>query len=193
MSIRKHLHPVDRKPGSISKGRRIRAALCLAGGIVGLIVFMQLHAGAPTPHSLTRPDQPIPSLMVEDSGVPKDLKKYIEGKRCILVFYSSACRICKEVVPYLHPVPKELRLILINESANQEKSLISQFPDADRFQDPHRALTQSFATWSLPTILLVDENGILRDGLAGRHQRAFIQRKLKDFAVRSFREANKTL
>jgi hypothetical protein len=193
MSKRKLILPENKKPSPHSKGRRIRAALCLAAGIAGLIVFIQFFARSANLRSVVRLDQPIPSLMVEDSGVPKDLKKHIKGKRCVLVFYSPSCRICRDVVPYLHPIPKDLRLILINESSNQEQALTTQFPGADRFQDPHRVLTQSFATLSLPSILFVDENGILRDGLAGRHQRNFIQQKLKDFAARSFGKTNKTL
>jgi hypothetical protein len=105
------------------------------------------------------------------------------------VFYSPACRICREVVPYLHPMPAGLKLILINESSNREKSLTAQFSSAELLQDPRMVLTQSFATLSLPTILFVDENGILRDGLAGRHQRDFIQKKLKQFATYSYNNA----
>ena len=176
----------DNKPAPISRSRRIRAACCLAGGIAVFIIFIHFFARSTTPSSLARLDQPIPSLIMEKSRVPLDLKKHIAGKRCVLAFYSPACRICREVVPYLHPMPEGLQLILINESSNQEKSLTAQFPGADQLQDPHRVFTQSFATLSLPTILFVDENGILRDGLAGRHQRDFIQKKLKQFAVYSY-------
>jgi thioredoxin-related protein len=178
-----------KEPISISRSRRIRAALCLTGGIAAFILCIQFFAKSTTPSSLVRLDQPIPSLVIENSGVPLDLKKHIEGKRSVLVFYSPACRICKEIVPYLHPMPAGLRLILINESSDQEKSLTAQFPGADQLQDPHQVLIQSFTTLSLPTILFVDENGILRDGLAGRHQRDFIQKKLKQFAVDSYSNA----
>jgi hypothetical protein len=182
----------DQKPEPISRSRRIRAAFCLAGGIAGLIIFIQFFAKSTTQSSLARMDQPIPSLVIEDSDVSLDLKKYIEGKRSVLVLYSPACRICREVVPYLHPMPAGLRLIMINESSNQEKSLTAQFPGTDQLQDPHQVLAQSFATLSLPTILFVDESGILRDGLAGRHQQDFIQQKLKEFAVHSYNKTNRT-
>jgi hypothetical protein len=178
---------------SILQDRGIGAALILILGIIGLVGILQLYAHLTTPHSLARLNQPIPSIMMENAGTYQNLKKYLEGTRCVLVFYSPACRICKEVVPYLYPLPKGLRLILINESSNKEDTLIAQFPKADRLQDPHRTLAQTFPTLSLPTILLIDERGILRDGLAGRHQRNFIQQKLNNFAVRSFLKTDKAI
>jgi thioredoxin-related protein len=171
------------KSESISRSSRIGSAVCLVAGIAGCIFFMQFFSKPMNSNSLAQLNQPIPSLMVENSGVLFDLKKYIAGKRAVLVFYSPNCRICKEVIPFLNPMPSELKLILINESSSEEKSLSAQFPGADQLRDPRRALTQSFATILLPTILFVDQNGILREGIAGHHQRDFIQNRLKQFSA----------
>ncbi len=53
------------------------------------------------------------------------------------------------------------------------------------FFDRNGVLARSFAMAGLPTILLVDEGGVLRDGLVGAHGRDLVQRRLREFAGRS--------
>ena len=171
--------------------RRAIAVLCLVLGISAAVCLMWIHSDPAGPYSLARLDQPLPSLVVDASGVKVDLKKFAEGVRCIIVFYSPSCRICREVLPALRPFPPALRLIMVNEAPDQEGSEISGFPNAALFHDRWRALSRSFAAAALPTILFVDEDGILRDGLAGSHGREFVQQKLKEFAVHTYDRLNK--
>jgi hypothetical protein len=121
-------------------------------------------------------------MIVQASGADIDLKSVIDGLRSVIVFHSPSCRICREMLPALKPFPPELRLILVNESQNQESLAISDFPGAAVFQDRHRVLSRFFGGTALPVMLFVDESGMLRNGLAGRHAWNFVQEQLKNFA-----------
>jgi hypothetical protein len=63
-------------------------------------------------------------------------------------------------------------------------------PDAAILHDRWNALSRAFTTIALPIFLFVDGNGILRDGLVGRHDRFFVQQKLKEFAMQSGRRVS---
>jgi hypothetical protein len=164
--------------------RRIAAGSLLAIGIAAAAFLkIQLPDGSADPQSLACIDQPLPSLIVEASGTAVDLKKIVAGAPCVIVFYSPSCRICREVLPTLQPFPDSLRLILINESADHEDSILSGFPNATHFHDRWGVISRSFAIAVLPTILFVDENGILRDAIIGSHGQDFAHKKLKEFAI----------
>ena len=50
------------------------------------------------------------------------------------------------------------------------------------YYDRDRVFERSFSMAALPTILFVDERGVLSAALAGAHQREVVQNKLSDFA-----------
>lgn len=167
--------------------RRIVAALCLVAAAIGAVLLkIKLEAGSAKKNLLIRMDHPLPSLAVEDSDGTVDLKTFVSGTRSVIVFYSPSCRICKKVLPALRPFPDTLRLILVNVSTDQGHSEFSEFQGAARFHDKRRILSKSFAAAAVPTILFVDEAGILRDGIVGLYRRGFVQRKLKMFAAHSY-------
>jgi hypothetical protein len=166
--------------------RRIAAGSLLTIGITAAAFLkIRFYDGSADPQSLACIDQPLPSLIVEASGTAVDIKKIVAGARCIIVFYSPSCRICREVLPTLQPFPDSLRLILINESVDHEDSTLSGFPNAIHFHDRWGVISHSFAIAVLPTILFVDESGILRDAIIGSRGKDSVHKKLKEFAVRS--------
>lgn len=170
----------------LSSGRRIGAAALLIAGVLGLIYILQLQAGSLAARARVRIHQPLPDFQVEAGGASVSLSRHIRGTRCVLALYSPSCGVCREMIPLLHPLPSGVRLVLINEFPNRKDTHALEFPEAMRLQDTHRVLARAFAAASLPIILLVDEHGILRDGLAGAHPRAFIQKKLQAFAVHRY-------
>jgi len=121
-------------------------------------------------------------MIVDAAGVAINLKSLTHGLRSVIVFHSPSCRICREMLPALKPFPPELRLLLVNESPEQENLALSDFPGAAVFQDRDRILARSFGTIALPVMLFVDEDGVLRNGLAGRHQPNFVREQIELFA-----------
>ena len=163
--------------------RRIAAGSCLALGLsAAVLAAIWMHPGRPDPHLLARINGPLPPIDVEASGVAVNLNQFTSGARSVVVFYSPSCRICREVLPALQPLPSALRLIMISESVARRDSEISEFREAAFFYDRWSALGRLFAVPTLPVILLVEEGGIIRDGFVGFHDRDWIQQRLKKFA-----------
>jgi hypothetical protein len=174
--ITKNLPPI------LSSSRRILAALCLGIGIVAAGYFLRLQIQSNTQRHNVRLNQPLPAMIVETVGATVDLRSITHGLRCVIVFHSPSCRICREMLPALKPFPPELRLLLVSESHEQESPALSGFPNASVFQDRNRLLARSFGTIALPVMLFVDEYGVLRNGLAGRHQPSFVREQIRLFA-----------
>ncbi len=167
--------------------RRILAALCLATAAAAAVFLrIQLAPGSEEKMLLARIGHPLPALAVENSKGTVDLGKWISGTRSIIVFYSPDCEACKRALPALRPFPDTLRLVLVNESPDEAGKELSGFPGAAYFHDRQKVLSRLFTVPALPTILFVDESGILRDGIVGFYRRAFVQQKLERFAIRSF-------
>jgi hypothetical protein len=164
--------------------RRLAAASCLVIGIGGA-AYMKLHFGPADLRSIARLGEPLPSLTVDASGISADLRRLSAGRKTIIVFYSPTCRICKETLPALQPFPATLQLIMVSESSAGGDPEALRFPGAATYFDRWGILKHSFAIAALPTILFVDERGILRDGMVGFYPRERVQRKLIEFAPRA--------
>jgi hypothetical protein len=173
--------------------QRIFAALCLAAAVVAAVFLrIQLAPGSAETSSLACIGHPLPALTVESSEGTVDVGKLTAGARSVIVFYSPACETCERALPALRPFPDTLRLILVNESPDEAGKELSGFPGAAYFSDRQKILSKLFAVPALPTILLIDESGILRDGIVGSYRRAFIQQKLENFAIRSYSRTRKS-
>ena len=127
---------MEHSPQPQSRCRRIWAALCLGIGIVAVGYFLQVQIRSGTPKNRVLLNQPLPSMIVEAAGEDTNLKSFARGLRCVIVFHSPSCRICREMLPALRPFPPELRLILVNESRDQGNSGSIQFPGRGRFSRP---------------------------------------------------------
>jgi hypothetical protein len=121
--------------------------------------------------------------VVDGSGSVVDAGKARSGKKTIIVFYSPSCDVCHSELPNLQPRPVGLGLILINVSrVSSEEADISGLQCDAMFYDRDRVFERSFSMPALPTILFVDEQGVLIAALAGAHQRDVVQNKLSEFA-----------
>jgi hypothetical protein len=176
--------PEEMKPPEWPR-RRKAAALLLVLGIAAFAYFLWVRTESAASHSLARVGQPLPPLPVEVSNTEVDLNNYAAGNRRVIVFYSPSCSTCRRVLPALRPLPAGIRLILVNEAADRNDFRKSDFAGAAFFHDRRRVLAHSFGAAAMPVVLFVDEGGILRDALAGSHEKELIQRKLKEFAVHS--------
>jgi hypothetical protein len=120
---------------------------------------------------------------VDAYGNRVDLSKALAGRRSVIAFYSASCHACRVVLPELQPFPSELSLLLVSEEADSfDDSGISGNGAALLFHDRYSAFARSFPMSPLPTILFVDERGILRAGLAGEQARHRVQTRLTEFA-----------
>jgi len=171
----------------MSGRRRAASALCLlAGALLGLgsrCYWIRDHA--PTPGSIAVSGRRLPALPVADSaGNMVDLSQLVPGRRTVIAFYSSSCHTCQVVLPELRPFPPGLRLLLVSEDAASPSrgAADAGLAGATLFHDRKSALTRSFPLTPLPTILFVDEQGVLRSFLVGAHGRDRVQAKLKAFA-----------
>ncbi len=172
--------------------RRIYAALCLAAAAVAAVFLrIPLAPGFADTKLLARIGHPLPELIVENSEGAVDLGKLVSGTRSVIVFYSPSCKTCERALPALRPFPDTLRLILVNESPGEGDEELSGFQGAARFYDRQKTLSRLFVAPTLPTILFIDESGILRDGIVGYYQRAFVQQKLENFAIHSYNRIRK--
>lgn len=166
--------------------RRATAATCLLLGLAVVIgLAIRIRADAPHQNSIARIGRVLPSLPVVDgSGRVVDLSKVASGRKTIIVFYSPDCQVCEGELPELRPFPPGLGLFIVNEEdrSSSEKFNSLGLKYNAMFYDRDRVLNRSFPLAGLPTILFVDERGVLRNGLVGAHEKDLVQQKLKEFA-----------
>ncbi len=83
------------------------------------------------------------------------------------------------MMPALDPFPPELRLVLVRSEKEEARAADGVPPGI--YWDRHGAFSRTFI--ALPTILFVDEKGILESGITGRRSRAFVRERLERFAA----------
>jgi len=165
--------------------RRILAGIVLLGGAVAAVaLFLWIRPLVPRSTSIARIGAILPAFPVVDrSGRVVDASKARLGKRTIIVFYSPSCDVCRSELPKLQPIPPGLDLIMIDISGSpSEEADSSGFHCDALFHDRDRVFERSFSMTSLPTVLFVDERGVLDAALAGEHPRDLVRDKLTGFA-----------
>ncbi len=167
------------------QSKRYLAAVILvivAGALLG--VGWRVRARLPLRSSTVAVGKPLPTLVVTDAnGRRVDLASVVAGRRSVVVFYSPSCEVCQKELPQLTPFPPELKLIMVREPGGDGLDLLAGGSMiGHRFTDPDGMLRRAFVMPALPTILLIDEHGLVRDGLLGSHEAAFAQKKITAFA-----------
>lgn len=167
------------------KRTRVLAATLLivvVAAVVGLV--LSLRAQVPRRSSAVRIGSILTALpVVDSSGRLVDAAKAGSGKKTIIIFYSPSCDICHSELPKLQPVPAGLGLVMINVSGDFSEEANTGGLEYDAmFYDRDRVFERSFPMPALPTVLFVDEQGVLIAALAGAHQREVVRRKLSEFA-----------
>ena len=107
--------------------------------------------------------------------------------KTVIGFYEPTCHVCRQELPELPSFPDKLRLVMVSESSDHkaETAAALGFPQAAVFFDCDGLLLRSFAMAGASHYSLVDEGGVLRDGLVGAHGHDLVQRRLREFAARS--------
>jgi len=185
MSREQRSFPSPGEFGPTKRRRRILSGLCLCAAILlaGYARLSWVRTHASTPALIARLNRMLPSLPVTDaSGRAADVRTVVMGSRSVIAFYSPSCHVCQTVLPELRPFPATLRLVLVNEEARKSLPPQDTMDEALEFRDSNRAFSRSFPMSGLPTILFVDEQGILRAGLVGEHARGLLRPMLKEFA-----------
>jgi len=167
--------------------RRTGAGFCLvaATALVGYARFFWPGAYGPTAGSSAKLHHRLPPLPVIDAaGKVVDLAQATRGSKSVIVFHSSSCPVCRTVLPELHPFPSSLKLLLVNEdsvspAADRDQSGVAE---ALQFSDPNRVLFRFFPMSFLPTVLFVDERGVLCEAWVGARMRGHLARRLIEFA-----------
>lgn len=166
--------------------KRLTAAFALLVGIAafgGLV--LQIRARSPRPESVARVGRALPVIPVTDaSGQVWDVSKAGIGAKTIIVFYSTTCDVCEKELPKLRPFPPGLRLIMVNEVDNSSDEIDRLgLPYTGLFHDRDRVFKKLSFSPALPTILFVNEQGVLSGALVGEHSPEVLQGKLMDFAA----------
>ena len=167
------------------KRARVFAATVLFVVVAVVVgVALSLRAQVPRRSSAVRIGSILPALPVVDSaGRMVDAAKTGSGKKTVIIFYSPSCDVCHGELPKLQPVPAGLGLVMINVGgAFSEEANTGGLRYDAMFYDRDRVFERSFPMPALPTVLFVDEQGVLIAALAGPHQREVVQRKLNEFA-----------
>ena len=167
------------------KRARVLAATLLVVVVAAFVgVALALRVQVPRRSSAVRIGSILTALpVVDSSGRKVDAAKTGSGKKTIIIFYSPSCDICHSELPKLQPVPAGLGVVMINVGgAFSEEANTGGLQYDAMFYDRDRVFEQSFLMPALPTILFVDERGVLIAALAGAHQREVVQRKLSEFA-----------
>jgi hypothetical protein len=189
--------PIGENPGDTqdlkARGRsrrgvfkRVTAALALLIGIacVGGLIF-QIRAHAPRPESVARVGKALPTIPVTDeSGRVWDVAKAGLGAKTVIVFYSTSCEVCQQELPNLRPFPSTLGLIMVNEGDGSSEEIDKlRLPYTKQFYDRDHVFERLSHHPGLPTILLVDEQAVLRGALVGAHSPEVLRGELAEFAA----------
>lgn len=158
--------------------RRILAGSVLAAGIFAAGYLLQSEIRSAVRRPPVRLHQPLPPLVVDRDGTDVDLAGLVRGERTVVVFHSPSCGVCREMMPALEQPPPNLRLILVSAEKTEARAASGAPPGF--YWDRHGAFSRTFA--ALPTILFVNEKGVLESGITGRRTRAFVRERLERFA-----------
>ena len=166
-----------------SRSRMLAVTVLIVGVLAAAAVVLFIRSHMPRRDSVARIGATLPPLLVVDgSGRTVDAGKAGSGKKTIIVFYSPSCDVCHREFPKLQPFPTALGLMMINVNgpSSEEVDIDGLHCDAT-FYDRDRMFERSFSMPALPTILFVDEQGVLIAALAGPHEREVVQNKLSAF------------
>lgn len=167
--------------------RRLLLFVFLVGVVAaaGWIRFSWVAARTSTQRTIAAVGRRLPSLPVTDeSNTLVDLSQLVAGRRSVIVFYSSSCPACQSVLPRLQSLPAGLQLVLVAEGSGVPKG----DPGATGpgggllLRDPGSSFRRAFPMTSVPAILFVDEEGLLRETLIGERESALLQTRLASFA-----------
>jgi hypothetical protein len=159
-------------------------ALVIATSLL-LRLALEIRTNAPRRDTVARIGQKLPHLpVVGRNGQDLDLSAEDAGRRRVIVFFSTACPVCRKELPYLEPFPASLRLSMVDVGGNgsAEAPKMPAGADAALYRDQGSAFRRSFPMLGVPVILFVDERGVLQDGVAGPACREVLQHKIQSLA-----------
>ncbi len=120
-------------------------------------------------------------ITLED-GTGAKLSSLVQDRRTIVVFHSPVCGVCAATLPALQPFPSSLRLVMVDVSGNPMAPMRVE-PNGPRHVAANKQVVQRLFPFSgLPTIVFLDETGVIRAGLAGSQPTGRIQEALQAFA-----------
>lgn len=165
--------------------RRVFAVIVLGILVSAIAGFaLKLRTVVPRHSTLVAIGKPLPSLPVTDpQGRHVDIASISAGKKRVVVFYAPTCDACQKELPELSPFPSQLALVMIREGETADVgSSTSEWRNTIRYSDKERAFNRAFVMPALPTILFVDERGIVLSGLIGTHPTAITRGELAKLA-----------
>ena len=178
--------PIRAASPALPARRRVLAGLGLVMATTFLFrLALEIRAKAYQHEGIARIGQQLPHLPVADrDGQLFDLSAEGVGRRRVIVFFSPGCRVCREELPYLEPFPTGLQLMMVDVGGDRsvDASERTARADAALYYDRANAFRRAFPMLGVPLVLFVDEQSILRDGVAGPAGRESLQHKLRQFA-----------
>lgn len=123
-----------------------------------------------------------PPVSLENvAGQPVNLLEVAPGHRRVVVFYAPTCGRCERDLPAIQPFPG-LDVVAISEDADPRPALfVSSDGPQWHLLDPRGSFRRMLPTAGLPTVLLVDGEGIVRDASIGIRSTSGIQERIRRF------------
>ena len=126
----------------------------------------------------------VPELYFADhQGSVHDIKSQLLNHKTVLAFISPTCGVCEVVVPELFPLPPGVQLVLVD--VKNKPGSATPFPDSDLVHtvyDTQKNFTRLIPIGGIPTIIMVDQNAVVRVGLVGHKSREEVQKALEKFS-----------
>lgn len=115
--------------------------------------------------------QIIPEFTVSD-GIGNSLhSENLNGKKTLLVFFSTTCPDCQRELPKIQAVWDSLKnipdYVIITIARSQSKEITDNYWNSEGFTmpkylDPDRSVFDLFANSTIPRIYIIDSKGIIR-------------------------------
>ncbi len=143
-------------------------------GITEKLVREPMHPRCLTKVSAT-PQSCAPNFVLQDlKGRSVDLSKYA-NKVVVLHFWATWCEPCRDEIPTLIELEKQLRgkpIAIISVSLDNDLKQIDRFfqgakPAFPILLDPKQKLSTLYGTFKVPETFIIDRGGRIRDKIIG--------------------------
>ena len=155
----------------------IRRHITVSVTFIAITFAMALLYGCDSKKGPTlRKGSPLPSISLPDTGgntleIPGDIK----GKLTVILFWSQGCHYCKKEMPFIEPLYAKYRtrgfsFVAVHmgpgmEAATQMKADMGlSFP---LVVDEKATLRKLYGIVSVPTMFVLDENGLISEKVLG--------------------------
>ena len=151
----------------------LRIFLCVLFMTTNVFAMGQIPAGTP---ETTLIGKQAPDFTLERINSAKsNLTDARGGKKAIIIFWATWCGVCKEELAKLNPQVADIeaqgvKILLVNVGDSKEEVrafMRKKGYGFDSFLDEESALQEPYGLVGVPTLVFVDDNGIVKNFMHG--------------------------